>query len=185
MDEKPEPPAEDDSPGRPMPGVPAADATTADLADPGSLLSSDELAVLRACAERFMGLLARGHIRGEIRVTIIDDTEMSRLHETHKDAPGTTDVLTFDLAPDDDTLLDADILICADEARRQSQARGHEVTSELMLYIVHAALHCTGYDDSEDVGERGALAMHAREDEILIELGLGAVFHTQSAGDAS
>lgn len=168
-----------------MPGVPAADATTADLADHGSLLSSDELTSLGAHTKRLMALLAREDIRGEIRVTVIDDTEMSLQHETHKNTPGTTDVLTFDLAPTDDSALDADILICADEARRQSGERGHGVVNELMLYIVHAVMHCTGYDDAADEGDRGAKAMHAREDEILTELGLGAVFHTQSAGDAS
>ena len=115
MDEKPEPPADDDSPGRPMPGVPAADAPTVELADPGSLLSNDEFAALGAHTNRFMALLAQEGIRGDIRLTVIDDTEMSRQHEVHKNTPGTTDVLTFDLAPDNDTLLDADILICADE----------------------------------------------------------------------
>ncbi|GAB5497349.1 MAG: hypothetical protein Phyf2KO_24290 [Phycisphaerales bacterium] len=186
MDKKPEPPpAEDDSPGRPMPGVPAADAPTAELTDPGSLLSSDDLTALGAHTERFMALLAQESIRGDIRVKVIDDTEMSRQHEEHKNTPGTTDVLTFDLAPDNDTLLDADILICADEARRQSDERGHGVVSELMLYIVHSVLHCTGFDDAAEDGAFGANAMHAREDEILTQLGLGAVFHTQNAGDAS
>lgn len=168
-----------------MPGVPAADAPTAGLADLGSLLSSDEFTALGAHTERLMAVLAREHVRGDIRVTVIDDAEMSRQHETHKNTPGTTDVLTFDLAPNNDRALDADILICADEARRQSGQRGHSAVSELMLYIVHAVLHCTGYDDADDEGDRGAKAMHAREDEILTELGLGAVFHTQSAGDAS
>lgn len=168
-----------------MPGVPAADAPTVDLGDPASLLTPHERDALRAHADALMQVLAREHVLGDIRVTILDDARMSLQHETHKQMPGTTDVLTFDLAPDQLSLLDADILICADEARRQAETRGHQVVSELMLYIVHGVLHCTGYDDAQDEGDFGARAMHQREDEILTELGLGTVYHSHSAEDAS
>jgi rRNA maturation RNase YbeY len=184
MDKKPEPTAEDDSPGRSMPGAAYADAPQFDLTDHCSLLTSNQLGDLRAHLTALMGLLAVENIAGEIRVEIVDDTRMSRMHETHKNTPGTTDVLTFDLAPTDDAVLDADILICADEASRQAQRRGHDVNRELMLYTVHAVLHCTGYDDNHD-NNRGTTDMHNREDEILTSLGLGVVYHTADAENQS
>ena len=92
--------------------------------------------------------------------------------------------ISFDLAPGDDLTLDADVLICADEARRQAANRGHDTVNELMLYTVHAVLHCTGFDDTHD-NESGITAMHNREDEILTSLGLGAVYHTADAGGDS
>ena len=83
---------------------------------------------------------------GQLSVKIVGDDEMARAHETHKDRPGTTDVLTFDLSAGE-APLDADLLVCADEARRQALARGHLLEQEVLLYVVHGVLHCTGYDD--------------------------------------
>jgi len=188
MDKKLEPPAEDDCPGRSMPGASCADAKagipTCDLADPCSHLVQGQLAALRTHTDVLMQLIAGNAITGELRVEIVSDERMSQMHKAYKDTPGTTDVLTFDLAPDNDALLDADILICADEAARQADQRAHDVVSELMLYIIHAVLHCTGYDDTHD-NRLGITDMHNREDEILASLGLGAVFHSASAEDGS
>ena len=72
-------------------------------------------------------------------------------------------------------------MICADEARRQARTRGHGPAEELALYIVHGVLHCTGYDDHEDAGDLGAIAMHKREDEILSAIGAGVVYAAREA----
>lgn len=161
----------DDSSDRP----PSADGVLIDLlgpaaSEPGSLGSL--LRVLGPSAERIAGLLASRGIRGEARVKLVRDDEMARNHQQHKGVAGTTDVLTFDLADDADTL-DADILICVDEARRQADARGHAVEHELMLYLVHGLLHCLGHDDTSP---EAADAMHRREDELLTAIGLGPVY---------
>lgn len=156
-----------------------------EIADPARLLGSGDADALATSTADLADLLASGGVRGEIRVRLVDDSIMSREHLAHKGDPETTDVLTFDLAPDNDELLDADVLVCADEARRQAGRLGHPIVSELLLYIVHAALHCTGYDDAHDEGPRGAKAMHEREDEILTQLGRGVVYHAPGAEDAS
>jgi len=177
MDEKPEPPAEPDSPGQRAPPAPAQAVAYADILDPNSLLTKNQRQQLTALTQRCMAMLTQDQITGELRIEIVNDQRMTHMHETHKGISGTTDVLTFDLAPGNATLLDVDVLVCADEATRQAKSRGHDTINELMLYIVHAALHCTGYDDTHD-GELGSAAMHAREDEILKALGLGAVFYS-------
>jgi probable rRNA maturation factor len=67
-------------------------------------------------------------------------------------------------------------------AARRSQQREAQVecsrssgtpTAELALYLTHGILHLAGYDDSTP---RGFDRMHTREDELLTQLGIGAVF---------
>lgn len=119
--------------------------------------------------------------RGDVRVRVVDDTEMARAHEEYLDVEGTTDVLTFDLTGGESAAppagsgepLDVDILICADEAARQAGELGHPVEHEMTLYIVHGVLHCLGFDD---ITEEGAAAMHTEEDRLLTAAGIGAVF---------
>ena len=110
---------------------------------------------------------------GEVRVRVIDDTEMATAHERYSGIAGTTDVLTFDLRDDAAGPLDVDILVCLDEAKRQAAARGHLPEHELLLYAVHGVLHCLGHDDHDSQAfER----MHAEEDRVLAEIGLGPIF---------
>lgn len=117
---------------------------------------------------------------GEVRIRIVDDAVMAREHVRSMGVEGTTDVITFDLSesdPSEDRLLDVDLLLCLDEARRRAQERGHAVRRELLLYALHGVLHCTGYDDTD---EASYARMHAREDEVLRAIGVGATF----GGDA-
>lgn len=45
--------------------------------------------------------------------------------------------------------------------------------AELALYVVHGLLHLSGYDDHDPSAAR---IMHAREDALLVALGLGPVY---------
>ena len=71
-------------------------------------------------------------------------------------------------------VLDTDILVCLDEANRQSTARGYPCERELLLYTLHGVLHCIGFDDHEEADFE---AMHAAEDAVLAAIGVGPVFH--------
>jgi probable rRNA maturation factor len=110
---------------------------------------------------------------GEVRVRVVHDDVMAAAHEGFAGVPGTTDVLTFDLAEPGSAVLDVDILTCYDEAVRQAAARGHPPERELLLYIIHGVLHCLGHDDHDPAA---AAAMHAEEDRILEAIGVGATF---------
>lgn len=110
---------------------------------------------------------------GRIGLAVVDDERMARLHEQYKNVAGTTDVLTFDLREDGDATLDADIVICRDEAVRQATARGREARLELLLYAVHGLLHLLGYDDVDD---DQAAVMHARENDLLTAAGFGPLY---------
>lgn len=114
--------------------------------------------------------------RGEVRVRVVGDDEMARTHQRYAGMGGTTDVLTFDLGEGSAARtreLDVDVFVCVDEASRQASERGHEVERELLLYVLHGVLHCLGHDDHD---EASAAAMHAREDEVLERIGVGATF---------
>lgn len=116
-----------------------------------------------------------GVTRGRLGLIVVADDEMARLHEQWKRVPGTTDVLTFDLAEDDapENQPDGDIVVCLDEARRQADHHGHTPRQELLLYAVHGLLHLLGEDDHDD---DAYAQMHRREDELLTALGVGPVF---------
>lgn len=110
----------------------------------------------------------------EVSVAVVTDDHIARLHQDFLAIPGPTDVLTFDLGNDhNDSTIDGEIVVSADTAARLADEKGHAPAAELTLYGVHGALHLVGLDD-KDVED--ARAMHAVEDEILIDLGVGPVF---------
>lgn len=126
---------------------------------------------------RLAGLAVRAaHRSGEVRVRIVQDAEMAEAHVRYSGIEGTTDVLTFDLSEGASArggALDVDILVCADEARRQALEHGHGPVREMLLYVLHGVLHCLGHDDHSDDGFE---KMHAEEDRILTAIGVGATF---------
>lgn len=161
-----------------------------DVADPGGRLTTTQRGWVRDCLSAAVAWLEGTRIRGdgssppegvgEVRVRVVGDQEMAAAHERHSGVAGTTDVLTFDLRERPDGPLDVDVMVCADEAERQARARGHAVEREVLLYAVHAVLHCLGEDDRD---EASAARMHAREDEVLSAIGVGATFaHDAGAG---
>jgi len=130
----------------------------------------DKRRIIRAL--RFV-LQQHGCTCGTLSVALVDDTAMADLHDRYLSIPTTTDVLTFDLRDTISSPVDGEIVICTDVAARESARRGHSLADEVLLYTVHGCLHLLGYDDhsTED-----AARMHAREDQLLVELGVGTVF---------
>jgi probable rRNA maturation factor len=114
----------------------------------------------------------------EISVAVVDDAEMSRLHEDFLQIAGPTDVLTFPL--DGDSLeawsgpIDArrgagrricgEVVIGGDTAVRVAGELGSLPSEELVLYLVHGILHLCGYDDLDDLQR---VQMRRREAELL------------------
>ena len=111
-------------------------------------------------------------VKSEVSVRIVNDEMMSNLHSKHSGIVSTTDVLTFDHASDDNAVR-ADIAICFDVAKRESEQRNNMLQNEMLLYILHGVLHCCGFDDHDDVAHQ---KMHAEEDRVLKAIGVGAVW---------
>jgi probable rRNA maturation factor len=111
-------------------------------------------------------------------IHLVDDKRMIQYHQQTMNLATTTDVLTFNYTPSDlqAAPLDLETIICVDEAQRQAAIRDHQSTElEIMLYAIHSLLHCVGYDD---LIPRQARIMHRKEDSILLQMGLPAVYHT-------
>lgn len=171
---------------RPASPDPMGGAIHFDLLDDDGRLGSAARAWLRGQAARAIAEAAppAGDAAHDVRLTIVGDDRMAALHERHASVAGTTDVLTFDLRNGSAAgggALDVDVVACFDEAARQAGARGIPVERELLLYLVHGVLHCLGHDDHT---EDGFAAMHAREDEILSAIGVGATFGAGAPGEA-
>lgn len=98
-----------------------------------------------------------------VSVAIVDDATMSQMHLDYSKIPGTTDVLSFDLR-DGAGVFDAEIVICADVASRESEKRKLPFERELQLYLVHGMLHLSGHDDH---APRDRARMRAAERKIL------------------
>jgi probable rRNA maturation factor len=113
---------------------------------------------------------------GQVVIAIVDDRRMAELNHRHLNHEGTTDVITFDMQDEEKSEVEGDIVISWDTADREARRRGHSVSSELALYVVHGALHLLGYDDCTPADSR---RMHREEDEILGSLGLGAIYQAR------
>lgn len=110
----------------------------------------------------------------DLSVALVDDREMSRLHERFLGVPGPTDVLTFELEHDSrGRVTSGEVVVCVPEARRNARRNRSTVRKELLLYALHGMLHLSGFDDRTASGHR---AMHRKEDQILTRLGVGPVF---------
>jgi probable rRNA maturation factor len=131
----------------------------------GGLVGSADAEWLVGSLGRLRALAAPELRRFTVR--LVADAEMSRLHGRHLNDATTTDVLTF---VDGD---EADVAVCVDEARRRSAELGHDLRRELLLYGLHGLLHAVGFDDRTPLDfDR----MHAEEDRLLREIGVGATF---------
>ena len=103
----------------------------------------------------------------KVIVALIDDETMAGLHERLLGKKGPTDVLSFP---------HGEIVVSADTARREAEARGIRPVDELVLYVVHGALHLDGYDDRTPKQRE---EMRRAERRVLGTLGLGDVFGSE------
>lgn len=68
---------------------------TISFTDDSGRLSPEQLAAIARDAAACLRYL---RLQGDVRVRIVSDDEMARLHLEYLDVPGTTDVLTFDMS---------------------------------------------------------------------------------------
>lgn len=111
----------------------------------------------------------------QINIRLLDDAEMSGLHQQWKGTAGPTDVLSW-FHSSSDAPIEADLAIGLDVAAREAARRGHSVRQELLLYILHGILHGCGFDD---VDPEAAKQMHAEEDRVLVLMGIEATYERE------
>ena len=109
--------------------------------------------------------------RAELEISLVDEAEMTRLHEEWMDEAGPTDVLSFpmdELRPnelsenDEVPVVLGDVVICPDVARKQGDAAGHGLEQELRILLVHGILHLLGFDHVEPAEEVEMFALQGK-----------------------
>ncbi len=118
-------------------------------------------------------------------IHLVNDKRMIHYHQQTMNLATITDVLTFNYTDTHipNAPLDIETIICVDEAERQAIVHNHLLPElEMLLYAIHSLLHCVGYDDTSSAK---ALRMHRKEDALLRQMALPAVYYTSSHGAVS
>jgi probable rRNA maturation factor len=125
----------------------------------------------------FQGLkgAARTVLEGEgvrtskVTLAFVNNAHIHRLNKQFLDHDEPTDVLTFPYTDPRAKLLEGDIVIGYEVATENATERGHDLSLELVLYVIHGCLHLCGYTDSNPTG---MAQMRAKEREYLTKLHL-------------
>lgn len=81
----------------------------------------------------------------ELSVLLVSSEHIRRLNARFAGDDYSTDVLSFPMLEDDDTLL-GDVVISPDVAQRNAGRFGRSLGEELDTLLVHGTLHLLGYD---------------------------------------
>jgi probable rRNA maturation factor len=114
-------------------------------------------------------LEGEGVTDAEISLAFVDNATIHRLNKRYLDHDEPTDVLSFPLSEARVGRLSGELVIGAEVAETQAEARGHDVQAELALYVIHGLLHLCGEDDKS---ASAAAAMRERERHYLRQLEL-------------
>jgi probable rRNA maturation factor len=112
--------------------------------------------------------VAEAGLAGRVSLAVVSDAAMRKVNRDFHDCDEPTDVLAFALGGGGAEGFAAELIVSVDTARREAKDHGVEPAAELMLYVVHGALHLSGYDDHSLADAR---RMHARALAILERLG--------------
>lgn len=99
-------------------------------------------------------LMVMSQPESEVSLVLCDDAFIHPLNRDHRGKDRPTDVLAFAqregaFAFLEDRLL-GDVIISVETAQRQADERGHALTKELEILLVHGILHLLGFDHIED-----------------------------------
>ena len=132
-------------------------------------------AAIRTC---FFGSLYKDI---SVSVAIVDDETIHELNRQFLDHDYPTDVLCFPLEYEPPRL-SGEVIVSLDTAARCAAHAGWDPADELLLYVVHGALHLAGYRDKSAAD---AAQMRAAEAAVLAKLGVSASAHDSrwSGGD--
>lgn len=99
-----------------------------------------------------------------ISFTFVNDEDMEKINVKYLSHEGTTDIITFDYTEEADTVLDGEIIICIDQAKRSAREYKVKLDNEISRLIFHGLLHLCRYNDIEPEDFK---MMKKREDELL------------------
>jgi len=136
-----------------------------DVADQQTSLAIDEARLRRAVQTVLEG---ESIGRGRVSLAVVDDRVIRRLNREYLDHDDATDVLSFVLDRRGGRL-EGEVVVSAETACSVAPDFGWSADDELLLYVIHGALHLAGYRDGtpEEQAE-----MRKREQVYLGEFGL-------------
>jgi probable rRNA maturation factor len=103
-----------------------------------------------------------------VSIAVVDDEAIRRLNAHYLGHDYATDALSFVLEAGEGRI-EGQIIVSAETAAARADEFHWAAEEELLLYVVHAALHLTGYDDA---AEAAAAEMRERERRYLSVLGV-------------
>lgn len=109
-----------------------------------------------------------GDRRAAVSVAVVDDATIHALNRRFLAHDYATDVLSFVLE-DSPQVLEGEIIASIDAARREAADAGWPAEDELLLYVVHGALHLAGYGDQDAAA---VAEMRQAEAAVLDRLGV-------------
>lgn len=112
-------------------------------------------------------LQAEGLHAAEISLAVVDDAAIRQLHRRYLGQDEPTDVLSF-LLESSPAGIDGEIVTSAETACRVAGRHGWTAAEELLLYVIHGALHLAGWTDDTP---KNRAAMRGRERSCLAALG--------------
>jgi probable rRNA maturation factor len=116
-----------------------------------------------------------------ISVAIVNDPTIHELNRRYLDHDFATDVLSFAFEQSPE-MIDGEIIVSGDMAAATAARCGWPAEDELLLYVIHGALHLVGYDDQSPVD---AAQMRTQEARFLALFGLRPPQPIESAASGS
>ncbi len=136
-----------------------------DIADENSPIPLD----VERLRSAIVGVLAdAGVTTAEVSLAIVDDATIQRVNARFLQHDRPTDAISF-LLESGPGSLEGEIVVSAETAAATAGRFGWSAHDELLLYVIHAALHLVGYDDA---GPDALAAMRERERHYLSRFGL-------------
>lgn len=114
-------------------------------------------------------LAGEGVKDAKIVLAFINNEHIHRLNKQYLDHDEPTDVLTFPYSKPKAAKLEGEVVIGYEIAAEYAADRGHDVTLEYLLYVIHGCLHLCGYDDRD---AKQSKKMRTKEREYLAKLKL-------------
>jgi len=100
----------------------------------------------------------------DLSIAFVHDDSMTEVNEQYLQHEGTTDIITFDYTEENSDIVEGELVICVDQAKRQARDYKVELANELARLVFHGLLHLAGYDDITDDLQK---KMTEKENELL------------------
>ncbi len=95
-------------------------------------------------------LEGEGVKNARISLAFVDNSTIHQINQRFLQHDEPTDVISFPWSRPNASCLEGELVIGVQVAEEQAKDRGHDVESEIALYIIHGLLHLCGYDDHSD-----------------------------------